>query len=55
MKFGINSHLEKCGIDIPAEKYLQKLLGRANYILSVEPDNKKIKEYKGWLTAQLKK
>ncbi|MBQ2798606.1 MAG: RNA-directed DNA polymerase [Ruminiclostridium sp.] len=55
MKFGINSHLEKCGIDIPAEKYLQKLLGRANYILSVEPDNKKVKEYKGWLTAQLKK
>lgn len=55
MKFGISSHLEKCGIDIPAEKYLQKLLGRANYILSVEPDNKKVKDYKKWLMAQLKK
>lgn len=49
MKYGIRSHLEMNGYKEAESIYLNKLLGRVNYVLSVEPDNFKMKEYKNWL------
>lgn len=48
-KFGVKSHLEKSAQQETEEKYLKRLLGRVNYVLSVEPDNVKMREYKGWI------
>ena len=50
-KHGISSHLERMGIE-DADNYLSKLLGRVNYVLSVEPDNAQMLEYKIWLQNQ---
>lgn len=54
MKYGVGSHLEKCGITDAEEKYVLKLLGRVNYVLSVEPKNQTMKRYREWLTQQMK-
>ena len=54
MKFGVSSHLENCGITNTEEKYVLKLLGRINYVLSVEPDNSAMKKYRDWLINQTK-
>lgn len=53
-KFGVDSHIAAKGVEEGPEKYLRKLLGRANYILSVERDNNEIKEYKEWIVNQMK-
>lgn len=54
-KFGVNAHLDKCGINKDRKKYLQILAGKVNYILGVEPQNEEMKNYKMWLKNQLKK
>ena len=50
-KYGIASHIKKKRIKENPEKYRSRLLGRINYVLSVEPDNKEMIEYKGWLVS----
>ena len=49
MKYGVKSHLAKCSFDKSAEDYVSALLGRINYVLSVEPQNKQMQDYKAWL------
>lgn len=49
MKFGVESHLEKANIIETPETYIPKLLGRINYVLSIEPDNEDMKRYRDWL------
>lgn len=49
MRYGIKSHLEHCCIDETVEAYSLKLMGRVNYVLSVEPENWQMKQYKQWL------
>lgn len=51
-KFGIESHLKRTNPDENEEHYIGKLLGRVNYILSVEPDNQEMKKYRQWLLNQ---
>ncbi len=53
-KFGIDSHLERINKTISADAYGRSLLGRVNYILSVEPENDEMKGYKTWLLSQMK-
>lgn len=53
MKYGVDSHLEKCGITDAEDKYVLKLLGRVNYVLSVEPKNQTMKKYREWLSMQM--
>ena len=53
-KYGIESHIATKEIDESTEQYLRKLLGRANYILSVEKDNGEVREYKEWLVNWIK-
>ncbi len=48
-KFGIGSHLDSVGGGGTAEEYLPQLLGRIHYVLSIEPGNKEMQEYKAWL------
>lgn len=55
MKFGVKSHLDSIGNKEPTEKYILQLLGRINYVLSVEPQNKQMQKYKAWLKEQQKK
>ncbi len=45
-KFGIDNHLEKTGYTGCKDKYLNSLLGRINYVLSVMPENEEMKDYK---------
>ena len=52
MKYGVTAHLEKSGCKETAKAYAAKLLGRINYVLSVEPDNSQMRQYQEWLVAQ---
>ena len=45
MKYGIPEHLKKADIKLSPDKYHQKLLGKVNYVLSVEKQNGAFKEY----------
>ena len=49
-KYGIQNHLEKKGNTDNEIVYLRKLLGRINYVLSVDPNNEEFIEYKKWAT-----
>lgn len=55
MKFGIKSHLALCNNSDTVENYTLQLLGRINYVLSVEPSNAQMKTYRNWLIEQRKK
>lgn len=55
MKYGIESHLSSIGKEMPVDKYVLQLLGRINYVLSVEPQNHQMQEYKVWLKECQKK
>ncbi len=52
-RFGIASHLLHCGIDESPERYAQKLLGRVSYVLSVEPQNRQMQDYRAFLQSCL--
>lgn len=54
MKFGIESHMERSGIPVEPYRYALKLLGKVNYVLSVEPNSKAMSDYKSWICQQLK-
>ena len=44
-KFGVDEHINRAGISLDSYTYLRNLLGRVNYVLSVTPDNKEMKDY----------
>ncbi|MBR7133402.1 MAG: RNA-directed DNA polymerase [Clostridia bacterium] len=52
MKYGVASHLERIGIDEAPKTYTLKLLGKINYVLSVEPNNSNMRQYRSWLMEQ---
>ena len=54
MKFGVKSHLDSNNNDESVDKYILQLLGRINYVLSVEPQNTQMIKYKFWLKKQQK-
>lgn len=49
MKFGVESHLVKANTIETPETYIPKLLGRINYVLSIETNNVDMKRYRDWL------
>ena len=55
MRFGVASHLERCGIKESLNTFIQKLLGRINYVLSVEPRNNEMIRYAKWLKDKINK
>ena len=48
-KFGFQEHLQKIGLEIPADTYRMRLLGKVNYVLQVHPDDRDMHEAKKWL------
>lgn len=55
MTYGIESHMKKTGLVETEEAYIEKLLGRINYVISVEANNRKMKDYKKWLQKERRK
>ena len=55
IKFGVKSHLDLNNNDESVDKYILQLLGKINYVLSVEPQNEQMQKYKFWLKEQQKK
>lgn len=53
MKFGVKSHLDSCRSSESPEKYVFGLLGRINYVLSIEPKNEQMQKYKLWIKEQM--
>ena len=53
-RFGIASHLQRKKLTISELDYLKKLLGKVNYVLSVDNINKEMIGYKKWLIKQIK-
>lgn len=49
-KFGLKSHLIKRKIKLEEKEYLNKLLGKINFVLQVEKNNLEFKKYKSYVT-----
>ena len=43
-KFGIQEHLQKISLEIPADTYRIQLLGKVNYVLQLHPDDRDMLE-----------
>ena len=52
MKYGITDHLTKIKCTYTKDAYVAKLLGRINYVISIEPDNLQMRKYRKWLMTQ---
>ena len=50
-KFGLDSHLKKCGINIKPKNYLNKLYGRILYVLQINEDDEQFKKYKNYVKS----
>lgn len=48
-KYGIDDHMQKSGVTISKDAYIAKLLGRVNYVLSVDPENQEMHCCRNWL------
>ena len=51
-KYGIAAHLAAVGSTESPEAFARSLLGRINYVLSVEPENGQMKGYREWLVQE---
>ena len=48
-KFGIQEHLQKIGLEIPEDTYRMQLLGKVNYVLQAQPEDRDLLEARKWL------
>ena len=48
-KFGIQEHLLKIGMELPEETYRMQLLGKVNYVLQVQPEDRDLLGARKWL------
>ena len=48
-KFGIQEHLQKIGLEIPENTYRMQLLGKVNYVLQVQPEDRDLLDARKWL------
>ena len=46
LKYGIKSHIKKRNINLSCDRYLSMLLGKINYVLTVNPNDKEFINYK---------
>ena len=53
-KFGIQEHLRKIGLEIPEDNYRMQLLGKVNYVLQVQPEDRDLLEARKWLQQSTK-
>ncbi len=52
-KFGLHSHIERKGLTISPQKYGLQLLGKINYILSIDPEQQGLIEMQKWLRKEI--
>lgn len=52
MKYGITDHLTKIKCTDTKDVYVAKLLGRINYVISIEHNNLQMRKYRKWLMMQ---
>ena len=50
-KYGVRSNINTLKLNLTKEEYINSLLGRVNYVLSVEKGNEEMMGYKNWLIA----
>ena len=48
-KFGIREHLQKIGLNVPADTYKMQLLGKINYVLQAHPNDRDLLDFRTWL------
>ena len=53
-KFGIQEHLQKIGLEIPEDTFRMQLLGKVNYVLQVQPEDRDMLEARKWLQQSIK-
>ena len=53
-KFGIQEHLQRISLEIPADTYRIQLLGKVNYVLQLSPDDKDMLGARKWLQGNIK-
>ena len=53
-KFGLESHLERTNSPEQKLKYLEKLLGRINFVLQISPQSKEFSTYKATVISMIK-
>ena len=46
LKYGLDNHIERRNIKLSSHKYLEKLIGKINYIFSVNPLDREFISYK---------
>jgi len=51
--YGVYSHMQRTQVNVTEDTYLRQLLGRVNYVLSVDPLNEEMQSYKRWIKTQL--
>ena len=51
-KFGVRDHLKRQGSDETESVYLRRLLGRINYVLSVDPHNSEFIGYRNRISEE---
>lgn len=51
--YGVYSHMQRTQVNATEDTYLRQLLGRVNYVLSVDPLNEEMQSYKRWIKTQL--
>ena len=51
--YGVYSHMQRTQVNVKEDTYLRQLLGRVNYVLSVDPLNEEMQSYKRWIKTQL--
>ena len=54
-KLGISTHIANCGFEKDEKGYIASLVGRVNYVLTVEPTNAEMREYFEYLKSISKK
>ena len=54
-KYGVKSLLEHQNLTIPEEVYLQKLLGKINYVLAVNPADNEMHKYRNLIIEKVQK
>lgn len=54
-KFGLKSHLIKRKIKLEEKDYLNKLLGKINFVLQVEKNNLEFQKYKNYVTHLIRR
>ena len=53
-KFGVAEHLRRTGLEWPEKAYLQRLLGKVNYVLQISPNDMQFRAAQQWLCIKIK-